>query len=340
MSMPPAPTPTPMPMPSRPPMPAAQPNSWNPQLQQPQPQPQPQPQAAGNNTNGNAEVFITEIDEFTKAIKAYLVKHRPHLYILTPCYGGTVFVNYLQCLIKTMTTFHDIGFPLTIEFCKNDSLVSRARNNLIAKAMADPSATHFMFIDADISWEPLDIIKLIIADKHLIGGVYPLKQYQWGKLLKDPQNPYNTNVVQSIVARKQASQLASIISDETALQTNMVKYNVNYIDTMLKIEYNMAPVKHVATGFMMIKREVLTRLMAAHPDEKYTDDVGFLTGKQNDFAYNLFSVQVKNGHMLSEDWLFCERWAALGGKNFVDVSINLTHTGIEDYKGCYIASLI
>ena len=226
--------------------------------------------------NGSSEVFITEVDEFTKSVQAYVKKNNTKVYILTPCYNGTVYVNYMQCLVNTLKTFLDIGIPLSVEFCKCDSLVPRARNNLIAKAMSDPTMTHAMFIDADISWEPLDIIKLIISDKPLIGGIYPLKQYQWNRLLKDPQNPYNTNIVQTMLLKKNGSQLASIISDETAVQCNMVKYNVNYIDSMLKIEYNMAQVKHIATGFMMIQRNLLERLMVAHPATKYVDDVGFL----------------------------------------------------------------
>ena len=306
----------------------------------PMPKPQPQPQPAQSSGSSTSEVFITEVDEFTKSVQAYVKKNNTKVYILTPCYGGTVFVNYMQCLVNTLKTFLDIGIPLSVEFCKCDSLVPRARNNLIAKAMADPAMTHVMFIDADISWEPLDIIKLIISDKPLIGGIYPLKQYQWSKLLKDPQNPYNTNVVQTILMKKNASQLASIISDETAVQCNMVKYNVNYIDSTLKIEYNMARVKHIATGFMMIKRDTLERLMAAHPATKYVDDVGFLKDHEQRHAYALFDCEVVDGHYYSEDWLFCHRWSKLGGQTWMDVSINLTHTGVEDYKGCYITSIM
>jgi hypothetical protein len=30
----------------------------------------------------------------------------------------------------------------------------------------------------------------------------------------------------------------------------------------------------------------------------------------------------------------------MGGTIWIDVSIALTHTGIEDYRGCYIASMM
>jgi hypothetical protein len=49
---------------------------------------------------------------------------------------------------------------------------------------------------------------------------------------------------------------------------------------------------------------------------------------------------VLEGHYFSEDWMFCERWRKIGGEVFADISIDLTHTGQEDFKGSLIASLI
>lgn len=41
------------------------------------------------------------------------------------------------------------------------------------------------------------------------------------------------------------------------LRCNLVNYNLNYLNDTIKIEENMVKVRHIATGFMMIKREVL-----------------------------------------------------------------------------------
>ena len=57
----------------------------------------------------------------------------------------------------------------------NESLVTRARNNLMAKMMTNPSATHFMFIDADIRFQPESILQMMACDKDVIGGLYPKK---------------------------------------------------------------------------------------------------------------------------------------------------------------------
>ena len=122
-------------------------------------------------------------DNIEERIHSYVRENKPHVCILTPCYGSVCFVNYVHCLLRTKEVFEHFNIKLKIEFCKNDSLVSRARNNLIAKAMAYNDVTHIMFIDNDITWDPINIIKLIIANKPVIGGIYPLKNYDWDKIL-------------------------------------------------------------------------------------------------------------------------------------------------------------
>ena len=277
-------------------------------------------------------------ESLEEEIKKYLKSHNPKLYILTPLFGGTCHLGYMQSLIATMDLFRTYNIALSIEFCRNDSLVTRARNNLIAKAMHDKDTTHMLFIDGDISWTPMDVLKLLIADKMLIGGCYPLKKYEFSKLLSDPLNPYNTNVIQSILSRKQNTYLKDVISDEQMLRYNLVKYNLNHISNTLTITRNLAKVRHVATGFMMIQRELIQTMIEAYPSTLYTDDVGFLT--PDVACYNLFNCSIEEGHLLSEDWFFCSNWGKLGGDIFVDVSINLTHTGTEDYHGSYIASML
>jgi len=272
---------------------------------------------------------------FEDRLTAFLKKQPVTLYILTPCYGGQCHVNYVVCLMTTKDLLERLGIKVKIEFCKNDSLVSRARNNLVAKAMADPETTHILFIDSDISWGAAEVLKLLVADKSLVGGVYPLKNYFWDKLAKTDEN-----IVKTWLDKKKSGQFNNRISDADYIQNNLLKYNINYIDTELKIENNLANVRHLATGFMMFTRKMIETMFQAFPSTKYTDDVGFLVGKQNEYAYALFDCGVEDGHYLSEDWLFCHRWSKLGGKIWIDVSISLTHTGVEDYKGCYIASVL
>ena len=280
-------------------------------------------------------------EQFESKLREYVAKNKPRLMILTPCFGSVCFVSYTVCLISTIGLLNNYGIPVQIQFCRNDSLVSRARNNLIAKAMSNTTTTHIMFIDNDISWEPVSILKLLLSDKHVIGGAYPLKSYGWTKLTKDPLNPYNTsNIIQQWMESKKSSQMVSFLSDEEYIQNKLLRYNINYLENTMKIENNLAKVKHMATGFMMIRRETIEKMFESFPSTKYVDDVSFLLPEENKYAYALFDCGVEEGHYFSEDWLFCDRWMKMGGEIYLDVTINLTHTGIEDYKGSYISSII
>jgi hypothetical protein len=98
-----------------------------------------------------------------------------HVHFATPCYGGNImegcFSSYLRYSMLAMK--HDI--PFSVDTMVNESLVCRARNNLVAKFLANPDATHLMFIDADIAWEPESVLRLVLHDKGVVCGAYPMK---------------------------------------------------------------------------------------------------------------------------------------------------------------------
>lgn len=275
-----------------------------------------------------------ESADFEKIVKTYVDKHKPYVCLLTPCYGAVCFIEYVTSLIATMNVCSSVGIRVKVEFCRNDSLVSRARNNLVARALGDKEVTHVLFIDADIIWDPVSIMKLLVADKGLIGGIYPLKNYFWDKLSAD------TGITKTWIDAKNASQLKNLITDKELIQHKLLNYNLNLLPTGLSIENNIGKVRHIATGFMMIKREVFDKMFIAFPSTKYTDDVSFLRPEENKYAYALFDCGVEDDHYYSEDWMFCSRWSKMGGEIWVDISINLTHIGIERYNGNYLSQLI
>lgn len=269
------------------------------------------------------------------SIQEYARRNPLCIAILTPCYGSLCHASYVTSLMNTMLLFAQLGIKMKVEFCRNDSLVSRARNNLIAKAMSDPNITHILFIDSDITWAPTDIFKLVLANKAIVGGVYPIKHYDWSRLISPGRN-----VVQEWINAKNKSQLRELVSDTETVQHRMVRYNINLFSNELKIQNNLTQVKHLATGFMMIQRSTIEKMSKAFPSTKYVDDVGYLSGSENDYAFALFDCGVENQRYMSEDWMFCSRWINMGGDVWVDVSINLNHSGTDDFKGSFIDSLM
>lgn len=96
------------------------------------------------------------------------------IHFLTPCYGGNItevcFSSYLGFTIMAMQ--NNINFQ--IDTLSNESNVNRARNSCAAKFLSG-DCTHLMFVDADIQFDPKDIVKLINHNKDIVGGIYPQK---------------------------------------------------------------------------------------------------------------------------------------------------------------------
>jgi hypothetical protein len=100
---------------------------------------------------------------------------KSHLHIGIPCYGGQVSEPTMTSLLRFILLAQQAGLNWSLDTMVNESLVTRARNNLMAKMMTNKSATHFMFIDADIRFQPESILQMMACDKEVIGGLYPKK---------------------------------------------------------------------------------------------------------------------------------------------------------------------
>ena len=98
-----------------------------------------------------------------------------HLHIGIPCYGGMVSEPTMTSFLRFVLLAQQAGLNWSLDTMVNESLVTRARNNLMAKMMTNTAATHFMFIDADIRFQPESILQMLACDKEVIGGLYPKK---------------------------------------------------------------------------------------------------------------------------------------------------------------------
>jgi len=123
------------------------------------------PQQLGGQQAGGQQQIQVNID--------YLKTTRVH--ICMPCYGGMLTESTFMSYIKWSNTARQLGIDWTMETLTNESLISRARNTMVAKFLANPDSTHLMFIDADIGWEPWHLLVMLNRDVDVIGGLYPMK---------------------------------------------------------------------------------------------------------------------------------------------------------------------
>ena len=92
---------------------------------------------------------------------------RPSLMIATPMYGGMCTGHYVQGLLMTMNKMREIG--VNVAWCQimNESLITRARNEL-ARVFLASDHDYLMFIDADIGFDGEAVAQLMLADKDTV----------------------------------------------------------------------------------------------------------------------------------------------------------------------------
>ena len=244
-------------------------------------------------------------------------------FIATPCYGGQLNEPYFRSVIKMMTFFNGHQIPLAFGTIANESLVTRARNVLVAYFLAS-DYTHLMFIDADIEFQTEDILKLYAHKKDVVVGAYPKKGVAWDKIRSNLIDPANKD--------KQLSDrdMASFGSDYAI--------NFKFVDKETKtigVENGLIKLHDAGTGFMMISREAILKMIKAYPELKYNNDVNINNADFKDHFYALFDTMIDpvDRRYLSEDYTFCRRWQEIGGDVWLDPSISLNHYGHFCFQG-------
>ena len=256
-------------------------------------------------------------------------EEKSNFYILlaTPCYGGQMFRGYTQSILNLQRLCDSNGIKLDILTIGNESLITRARNFYVSLALAKKEYTHLFFVDSDISFNPLNVIRMLTSDKDVVAGCYPKKGINWEKV---------SNIIKEGTIEKEFYEAASY------------DYAVNIITEndqgtqKIPIQNGFMKVAYAATGFMMIKRNVLENMAREYSNLKYVNDVGGYDVQGNkDYFYALFDciIDPVSRRYLSEDYAFCKRWLGMGGEIWVDLSCNLSHTGSYDFKGAFLKSI-
>ena len=105
-----------------------------------------------------------------------------HLMIGTPCFGGNLTDHYALSLLKLQAACIERGIRLSFCLLHGDALITRARNSVVAEFLQDRSASHLLFIDADIGFQPSQVFRLLEADREMAGAAYPVKLLDWQRI--------------------------------------------------------------------------------------------------------------------------------------------------------------
>lgn len=161
-----------------------------------------------------------------------------------------------------------------------------------------PNATHMLFVDADMQFEPKLVVDMLKADKPLVGCLYPKKRYpiEWvGSALKEMGKPDENGLLE----------LAAVGCGVMLIRRDCVTEMIHSGQAKIQTDTAKTQLRHMIEGGA-------DRIIRAF--DKLIDEDG--------------------GH-LSEDFSFCYRHRKSGGKVYATIDHTLVHIGMHQYAGKY-----
>jgi hypothetical protein len=245
------------------------------------------------------------------------------VFIATPMYGGMAHGLYVKSGLDLQATMAKYGIETKFSFLFNESLITRARNYLVDEFLRT-DYTHMLFIDSDIHYNPQDVVAMLALDKDVIGGPYPKKSINWNNIAHAARTHPNMPT----------AELANLVGE----------YVFNVVKGTEKFEVTEPlEVLEIGTGYMLIKREVFTKIKEAFPTIEYKPDhagQANFDGSRYIHAYFDTVIDTKDSitgggsdRYLSEDYMFCQMWRKIGGKVFLCPWMQTQHIGTYAFTG-------
>ena len=246
-----------------------------------------------------------------------------HIFIATPCYGGQLGEPYFRSMMRLAILCNKYDIQFTVSTLANESLITRGRNTLVSFFMEHPEATHLFFIDADIEFDPNDLLRMVAYDKPITVGAYPKKAINWDSIVN--------------AARRDPNETPQTIeghSSNYVVNFDFLKDEEGNPQNQIQIRDNLIKLKDAGTGFMCIQRQVIEKMFKEYPDLKYANDIN-VDEKFEKHMYALFDTMIdpESRRYLSEDYTFCRLWQQMGGEVMLDPRTGLNHVGHYTFRG-------
>lgn len=225
------------------------------------------------------------------AVLAHLRSTHLHVAMILPdgrCHeaalAGAVAFAALAAKMGVVFLFETLG----------DRRVALARNRVCAHFLADPEATHLLFLGADVGFQGVDVLKLLCADVDLVGGTAPVAPARY--------------------ACGPALELGDVVATVRALDARFLLVRRRVLERMAE----ELPLKCDDDGAYAPARA------AGQPSRAASIRHNF---------HAFFEATREGGSCLEDDATFCSRWRQLGGQVFLHLGVRLDSYGIARVPG-------
>tara|TARA_E500000331_G_scaffold236656_2_gene226964 strand:- start:2011 stop:2919 length:909 start_codon:yes stop_codon:yes gene_type:complete len=274
----------------------------------------------------NEPIWFNESPEKDTEVTTINIGMRsPHkIMVCTPVHSD-VSMHYCQAVLKFQQDCMRRNILCSFTLMKS-SLVTQGRNLCVAEMLNHADKyTHLLFIDSDIDFQSKTIFTMLEKDKDVIACPYPMKSFDWDKVWR------------RLETKKDA------ITDVDSLTKAGYTFPLKVEDpNRIETKDGVVEITHAPTGCMLIKREVLEKMIKAYPELEVFQPT-YINGKEErkDNMWNLFDTlhDPKTKRYFGEDFGFCQRWADIGGKVHIYVKDYITHVGEFQYCGRFFDDL-
>ena len=244
------------------------------------------------------------------------------LLVATPVHSE-VSMHYAESLLTLQGTGHSLDLVIDFLLLKS-SLVTQGRNLCVSNFLNKKEYTHMLFIDSDISFDPSSVFKLLRCNKDVVSIPYPMKTINWNKVHGRIQDQKDINI--------------------NDLSKSGFTYPIKVEDQQnINVSKGLMEVTHAPTGFMLIKKEAILKMVEKYPHLKIKQPT-IMNGeaKDTDNLWNFFDTwfDQETNKYYGEDFAFCQKWRDIGGKCYCYVDDFITHVGEYSYEGKFIDELI
>jgi hypothetical protein len=150
------------------------------------------------------------------------------IFIATPTFDGKVHAQYALSLSETRILLDKENIGVQYQINKGGSLLVLERNKLIIDFL-NSDCSHLLFIDSDIGWPSLAVLKMLEKNVDFIGGVYTLRDKKTF-LCRPKENPDRSLIIKD--------------------------------NHLIELDY-------IASGFILLKREAIEGAIKFHPHLYY-----------------------------------------------------------------------
>jgi hypothetical protein len=231
------------------------------------------------------------------------------IFIAVPAYGETFYTPCVQSLFKLAVELNQRKLHSNLAAASYAD-IAESRNVLLTHWFDKTDASHLLFVDSDMGFEPQLIFDMIEFNKPIVGVIYPKRQIDLERFARAINAGSSTE--------KATAAAYDYVVQKPARKT---------------AQKGFLRVDGCGTGILLIQRSCIEAMISKLPqivDKRPTP--GLSLANKNDRTIRAFEFLTMNDGRLSEDYSFCYRWRELcGGEIWANISHSVTHVGVRHF---------